>query len=426
MPKNKTRVASEHGLLTSEARLNRVIKVDCMMQKQPPSWMLTQTEWDTHSEFEALMFVCQITSTQAQYKRLFLGAFAGVMKAVTLARLRCDAIPVLRYKEMTNRPKLVRPPKSVVDFTEAGKECLERIRLEGERRFCGNVTEVVDGHLTVKLGDGELLATLLDIRTVHCKHLSTHQRDRAMGIYAEEYVKFHRQADKFDKEAQEREEARTAGEEVAAERAPGTGARREERQRSDGLQIPVDAFISTTGDNRWSGDESEASAEEQEIEQLSDEEVKAIAFKVLRNFRGHKVDWRAEYPEAELPPANETIDIFKDLMHLNPGRIYLALEKKDKKREKYGLIPRMAVGSKGCIGFLPAASFCERCNSAAKDVMTDAHTLMGEEPLEMMVVLQMNRKFMEYMRSRYGSLTKEQFGMSLIEIVDCDQKMASS
>ena len=80
---------------------------------------------------------------------------------------------------------------------------MERIRLEGERRFCGNVTEVVDGRLPVKLGDGELLATLLDIRTAHCKHLSTEQRDRTIDVYAKEYVKFHRQANKFDKEAEE-------------------------------------------------------------------------------------------------------------------------------------------------------------------------------------------------------------------------------
>ena len=104
-------------------------------------------------------------------------------------------------------------------------------------------------------------------------------------------------------------------------------------------------------------------------------------------------------------------------MFLNPGKIYQELEKNNKGRKKYGLIPRMAVGSKGCIGFLPASSFCERCNSVAKDVMTDAHTLMGQEPLEMLVVLRMNRKFMEFMRSKYNSLTKQQFGMSLIELV---------
>ena len=48
---------------------------------------------------------------------------------------------------------------------------------------------------------------------------------------------------------------------------------------------------------------------------------------------------------------------------------------------------------------------------------------MGEEALEMMVVLRMNRKFMEYMRHKYSDLTKEQFGMSLVELVDGDQKM---
>ena len=51
---------------------------------------------------------------------------------------------------------------------------------------------------------------------------------------------------------------------------------------------------------------------------------------------------------------------------------------------------------------------------------------MGEEALEIMVVLRMNRKFMGYMHSKYSGLTKEQFGMSLIKIVDGDQKMPSS
>ena len=72
----------------------------------------------------------------------------------------------------------------------------------------------------------------------------------------------------------------------------------------------------------------------------------------------------------------------------------MRLESSDVDRKKYGLISRMAAGSKGCIGFLPAASFCERVNSVAKDVMTDAHTLMCDEALEMLVVLRINRKFM--------------------------------
>ena len=60
----------------------------------------------------------------------------------------------------------------------------------------------------------------------------------------------------------------------------------------------------------------------------------------------------------------------------------------------------MASGSKGCISFLPAASFCERVNSVAKDVMTESHFLMKDDALEMMVVLRMNLDFMEFMRKK--------------------------
>ena len=82
----------------------------------------------------------------------------------------------------------------------------------------------------------------------------------------------------------------------------------------------------------------------------------------------------------------------------------------------------MAVGSKGCIGFLPASSFCERCNSIAKDVMTDAHTLMNPECLEMLVVLRMNHSFMEHMRRKYSHWAKEQFGMTLVELIEEEQQ----
>ena len=134
------------------------------------------------------------------------------------------------------------------------------------------------------------------------------------------------------------------------------------------------------------------------------------------------VDWRAEFPAAGLPPRPAPLDIFKDLMRLNPGKVYQRLEKTDEGRQKYGLIPQMAGGSKGCIGFLPAASFCEQVNSVAKDVMTDAHTLMGVEALEMLVVLRINRNFMEYMRSKYQHLTKQQFGMTVVELLDNAKK----
>ena len=104
-------------------------------------------------------------------------------------------------------------------------------------------------------------------------------------------------------------------------------------------------------------------------------------------------------------------------MPLNPGKVYQRLEKKDVSGEKYGLIPKMAIGSKGCLGFLPASSFCERINSVAKDVMTDGHTVMKQDSLEKLVVLRMNRDFMQYMHKKYNYLTKQQFSQTLVQHV---------
>ena len=49
--------------------------------------------------------------------------------------------------------------------------------------------------------------------------------------------------------------------------------------------------------------------------------------------------------------------------------------------------------------------------------MTNAHCLMGQEPLEMLAVLQMNRNFMQYIRTKYSGLTQHQFGLTLVDLV---------
>ena len=49
--------------------------------------------------------------------------------------------------------------------------------------------------------------------------------------------------------------------------------------------------------------------------------------------------------------------------------------------------------------------------------MTDGHTVMKQDSLEKLVVLRMNRDFMQYMRKKYNHLTKQQFGQTLIQLV---------
>ena len=77
----------------------------------------------------------------------------------------------------------------------------------------------------------------------------------------------------------------------------------------------------------------------------------------------------------------------------------------------------MASGFKGAIGFLPARSFCERCNSIANDIISDSHTLMNDEGLEMVMVLQTNENFMNYMHTHFSHMIKEQFGTTMVTYI---------
>ena len=51
----------------------------------------------------------------------------------------------------------------------------------------------------------------------------------------------------------------------------------------------------------------------------------------------------------------------------------------------------------------------------------DGNTLLSDEHVEMLRVLRMNRKFMEFMREHYGHLIKDQhFGKTIIDTDDVD------
>ena len=67
------------------------------------------------------------------------------------------------------------------------------------------------------------------------------------------------------------------------------------------------------------------------------------------------------YSDEGLIPRPTDFDVFKDLMRLNPDKVYKKLELFDLEHKQYGLIS----GSKGCISFLLAAPFCEWVNFAA-------------------------------------------------------------
>ena len=64
----------------------------------------------------------------------------------------------------------------------------------------------------------------------------------------------------------------------------------------------------------------------------------------------------------------------------------------------------MALASKGMMGALMAASFCERINSCANLVVTEGNSVLSTDEIDKCVVLRMNKVFMEFMRKNYSEV----------------------
>ena len=96
---------------------------------------------------------------------------------------------------------------------------------------------------------------------------------------------------------------------------------------------------------------------------------------------------------------------------------------KDKDGEKYGFLPKMAIASRGSIGALMAASFCERINSCSNLVVTEGNSVLGQDLVEKVVMLRMNQGFIEMMRREYPqalTLKYPKFG-SIVSPEDNDE-----
>ena len=96
---------------------------------------------------------------------------------------------------------------------------------------------------------------------------------------------------------------------------------------------------------------------------------------------------------------------------MDVGKIIRAIMKEDPTQEHYGYLPVMATASKASIGALLASSFCERINSAANIILHDGNLSLSEREINKLVVLRVNRRFMEYMRKTYSHVTQQELKM---------------
>ena len=125
----------------------------------------------------------------SQTENTYTGSYGPLLKMTVINKFRGGALNVVDQKNVTADSNLPRLITSRENFTPVGQIAFDRAILELERRFCGNKSEEISG-AEVTISSEELVATLLDPRTVSCRHLKPVLRKRAMKLYVEKYITF--------------------------------------------------------------------------------------------------------------------------------------------------------------------------------------------------------------------------------------------
>jgi len=218
--------------------------------------------------------------------------------------------------------------KRVADFTDVGKEMLRRSNLEAERRFGGNVTEVVDGSLPALLAEGEALAVLLDPRTVRCADLQRAVRLAAVAALEELYVVFAVQAD-VHAQAKLTPDPAAAAAAAAATSAADTAAR--SRPAAHGRDS-LGSIGTYNGSTAWSESDDDgtdapaaaalsAEAAAAELLERSQQQYRVEFQRVFKNWRKHVVLWKEIFPTAAREWSDPDQPGLIELLNIDMGKV---------------------------------------------------------------------------------------------------------
>ena len=104
------------------------------------------------------------------------------------------------------------PRELVSDFSDTGKECHTRARIEFQRRFLGSTSDTLLPECgPVVINERQLVATLLDLRTARGGHLTQVQRTQAQAALRTRYIAFFKQFKRQEREKSDSPPARGRG-----------------------------------------------------------------------------------------------------------------------------------------------------------------------------------------------------------------------
>jgi hypothetical protein len=383
---NDTRVSARHGLLYSEIRLNKGLKLYALANEQP-SWQLTADQWQALTEVEAVLAISNELTVFVQNETAFTAAIGQPFKENMLTKLRSDTLSVVDLDQVTAKPDLIRRDVSLEDMTEVGRTCKLRATLEAERRYCGNTSEVLNNK-AVERTDRDKLAVMLDPRTLisllECG-VTKLERGKLLLLLKEEYVKYGNQAQLYQQERK------------AAARSTDTEVKAIKSEKKTSFAAHVGTLGLDSESNEEYSLDGSASDESQNDIKLG-EEFDAVYKRYKKACKA--LQWQQLFPK--LPWAKNEVKFPFSLWDVDMGCVMKELIKQDPDKKRFGHLPMMAVASRGSIGGFLASSFCERINSCANLVLTDGNSLLSPDEINMLVTLRMNRNYMQFMRENHA------------------------
>ena len=285
------------------------------------------------------------------------------------------------------------------------------------------------------------MATLLDVRTKDCLHITDQQRKTAVELLADEYVTFSAQSHDYHQRALEmkQEQEKKQAQELKATASAIVTSSEPSRKKIKRGSVNASQLLSSTAgfccDGTTAFTDSEDSSD-QEIAALmaaapkpSLDELRIVYRdnfkKYFKKWRTLALDFKQYFPQESLSWSNAAApDKVADLMQLPIGRVYKNMIAAGNAEDPtYGFLPLMAGCSKAQIGALNAESYAERVLSAANLIVTDGNTLLHDDMIEKLVLLRINRDFIKYMRATYKNVSKDhalfkhkqQFGMTAVK-----------
>jgi len=368
---------------------------------------MLDTDWEHAREIEGILDISRYTTKLAQFEQHPNRGMGPVYRLKLLSAFRDPTIKLVDTSKLKNNtsPRPLRTPVKVEDLSELGKTVLNRAKLEAERRFCGNKTEEVTGN-PVEVSNEDLLCMVLDPRCVPLLHSSKLLKDtdkkRAEKLLKEEYIAVGLEVWKG------RESATVVVSDDAVDgkdAAKGQTGKKSSGTVTSGLSMVL-MFEGEAMEFDLGPGEEEKEVECEDDETLERKRLEGEFEEAYVNWKGlirktKWIDYMLEQKKREIQEEQRAIDILEDLVDAQMMLLFKQIVTDEQIRHKklYGLLPLLA----SChLRALNSESFCKRVISCANNVVTKLHTRLAPDLIEKLVVLRMNKGFMEYMRQRYA------------------------